>query len=232
MVEKNFIPCSTEIFFGFDFENSMPQGDFGAILSRAGVGKTSSIVQLALCAMLNNEKVLHVSLDDPVDKISLWYKEIFNLIAGTNNINDADILLETMLPCRFIMTFKVDSFSVPKLAERLTDLVEHNIFSPQLIIIDGFNFDDSARETLLELKNFVKTRPSKICFTVRTHRHEDPGPGIIPEPISGIADLFDVIVQLRPEGKKIDVVALKKASEDNNHSGLLMDPATMLLTAE
>ena len=48
-------------------------------------------------------------------------------------------------PYRFIMTFKVEGFSAPKLEERLTDLMEQNIFKPHTVIIDGFKFDDAGR---------------------------------------------------------------------------------------
>jgi len=53
------------------------EGGFGAVLARAGVGKTAFLVQLALNHLLRDINVLHISLDDPVNKVSLWYKEVF-----------------------------------------------------------------------------------------------------------------------------------------------------------
>ncbi len=63
---------------GFKTNEILPKGGCGAILARAGVGKTSFLVQLALNTMLRNENVLHISLEDHVSKISLWYQEVFN----------------------------------------------------------------------------------------------------------------------------------------------------------
>lgn len=229
MEKEQNILCSIRNFFNFDLNDLISKNNFGAILSRAGVGKTSFLVQIALYAMLNNMKVLHISLTDPVEKISLWYKEVFTLIAQQNNAKDADILFESLLNSRFIMTFKIDSFNVPMLTERLTDLLEHNIFSPDIIIIDGLNFDNAIQETLLELKNFIEKQPANVWFAVRTHRHKDPGPGIIPAPVSDVADFFNIIMQLRPENKKINVVTLKKDFGNNDYSKLQMDPVSMLL---
>jgi ATP/maltotriose-dependent transcriptional regulator MalT len=42
------------------------------VLAPAGVGKTAFLVQLALNAMLQEKNVLHISLDEPVTKVSLW----------------------------------------------------------------------------------------------------------------------------------------------------------------
>ena len=50
-------------------EDILPQGGFGAVLARAGVGKTALLVQLALNTMLRDKNVLHISLNDPVNKV-------------------------------------------------------------------------------------------------------------------------------------------------------------------
>ena len=47
------------------------------MLARAGVGKTAILVQLALNTLLKGKNVLHISLNDPVKKVGLWYKEVF-----------------------------------------------------------------------------------------------------------------------------------------------------------
>ena len=56
------------------------------------------------------------------------------------------------LPHRFIMTFRVESFTVPRLEERLNDLTVQGIFKPDMMIIDGFHVDESMRPALNELK--------------------------------------------------------------------------------
>ena len=48
---------------------NITNGRFGAVLSRAGVGKTSFLVQIALTQLLADQKILHVSLDESFIKI-------------------------------------------------------------------------------------------------------------------------------------------------------------------
>lgn len=212
----------------YDFEKIIPHGFFNAVFSRAGVGKTSFIVQVALNAMLKQKNVLHIAIGDPVNKISLWYKEIFYLLAERNKIKEKGFLFESLLKKRFIMTFNVDAFSVPRLTERLSDLSEQDIFTPEMIIIDGLDFNGSVRESIEEIKKFAEKIPLETWFTVRTHRHEDPGHGLLPIQLSNIENFFDVLIQLSPEGKKIHVFTLKGKKTDENYE-IVVDPSTMLI---
>ena len=207
----------------------LPEGGFSAVLARAGVGKTALLVQLALNTLLRGKNVLHISLDDPVKKISLWYKEVFHHLAKSYDVKETNRLWEDILPHRFIMTFKVEGFSVPKLEERLTDLKEQNIFSPQVVFIDGLHFNENVRTSLSELKNLAKNHSLHLWFTVITHRHEKSGPHGMPAPFSDVADLFDIVIQLQPEGKEIHVETLKGTPADSDGPALLLDPATMLV---
>ena len=98
-----------------------------AVLARAGVGKTAIMVN-SLETPLRGKNVLHISLSDPVNKVSLWYKEVFHNLADQYNAQQIDQLWESILHHRFIMTFKVEGFSVPKLEERLADLRNRTFF--------------------------------------------------------------------------------------------------------
>ena len=83
----------------------LPRGEFGAVLARAGVGKTAMMVQLSLETLLRGNHVLHVSIDDPVNKVSLWYDEVFHNWAEQYHLQQMNQLWESILPHRFIMTF-------------------------------------------------------------------------------------------------------------------------------
>lgn len=211
-------------------EATLPAGGFGAVLARAGVGKTALLVQVSLNSLLEGRNVLHISLDDPVNKVNLWYSEVFSHISKQYNIKQANELWETLLPHRFIMTFRVEGFSVPKLDERLTDLIEQNIFTPHMIIIDGLPFDDTVRTPLTELKELARRRGCHAWFTVRTHRDDTPSERGLPPQLKDTEDLFDVVLYLNPEGKLIHVNILKYLDKNSSHSGLILDPSTMLVT--
>ena len=177
----------------------LPEGGLGAVVARAGVGKTALLVQLALNSLLKGDNALHVSLGDPVRKVSLWYKEVFNNIGTQYQIEKIDDLWNELLPQRFIMTFNIDGFSVPRLDERLTELADQNIFHPQMILIDGLPFND-----------------------------EEPDSDGMPIQIGEFADLLDVVVKLEPKESNIKLNVLKGSGAISSQN-LSLDPATMLI---
>jgi len=201
------------------------EGEFGAVLSRAGVGKTALLVQLALNTMLRDRNVLHISLNDPVDKITLWYKELFHHLTRRDAVEPVVHLWESLLPHRFIMTFRIAGFSVPKLRERLADLAEQNIFHPDTVIIDGLRFNESIRECLVDLKTLAVEQSLRAWFSVHTHRNEED-----PHPLLGLEDLFEVALQLQPEGTDIRIQPLKgPANVVSGLSQLALDASSMLV---
>ena len=236
MRERNISMLKNELILknplrrmGYESDDILKGGEFGAVMARAGVGKTAFLVQLALNCMLREKNVLHISLNDPVKKVNLWYQEVFNRIATQYAIHQSAQLWDTVLPHRFIMTFRVEGFSVPKLEERLTDLIEQNIFKPHAMIIDGLPFDDAIQQGLLDLKNLASSQGMHVWFTVRTHRHEEPGPDGTPAQLIQVADLFEVAIQLVPVGKQIQIKAFKGPGSRGDQPDLMLDPATMLI---
>ena len=229
MLKNDLIHRNPLRLMGREAEEILSTGNFGAILARAGVGKTALLVQIALNTLLNGKNVLHISLNDPVDKVTLWYREVFGNLAKAYDVRQIEQLWESLLPHRLIMTFKVEGFSVPKLEERLTDLYKQDIFAPDMVIIDGLPFDESVPESLDKLKSFFSDHGIQAWFTVRTHRHEKSGLKGLPGTFVPVQDLFSVILQLEPTGQEINVRALKNESGSENKLQVKLDPATMLL---
>lgn len=226
MLKKDIIRRNPLRLMGYNDDDVLSPGAFGALMARAGVGKTSFLVQLALDKLLREKNVLHVTINEPVDKVCLCYEEVFRNMAAQAGIRHMDPYWDDILPKRFLMTFKVDGFSVPKLNERIQDLTEQGIFFPQLLLIDGLPFDETGRKTFQELQELAQRQSLAVWFTVRTHRHESPGADGMPVQMSSISDLFEVVIELRPDGKDIQAVALKGGPDAP--TPLVLDPATMM----
>jgi len=175
---------------------------------------------------------LHVSLHEAVSKVDVWYHELFHNIAEKYNAAEIQEYWDKIQPYRFIMTFRVEGFSVPKLEERLTDLMQQNIFKPHTVIIDGLKFDESGRGLLVNLKELAAKYSMNIWFTVHTHRHEPPKENGLPLSFLHVADLFDVLVQLAAKGEEVYIKALKGQATNAKKDSLLLDPATMLIKAQ
>lgn len=228
MLKKDLIIRNPLRLMGHDSDDILKSGEFGVVLARAGVGKTAFLVQLALNKMLRGKNVLHISLEDPVNKVSLWYLEVWRNIAREYQSSQTQQLWESLIPHRFIMTFRVEGFSVPKLEERLNDLTEQGIFSPQMLIVDGLPFgDDASRDTLAEFSRLAAEKGLHAWFTMLTHRHEIPGPDGLPQQLGLVDNHFNVAIQLMPIEQHIEVLPLKGGPP--NPPRLFLDPTTMLI---
>ncbi|MDD5167642.1 MAG: AAA family ATPase [Syntrophales bacterium] len=214
---------------GYENEDILSKGGLGAVLARAGVGKTALLVQVALNTMLRGKKVLHVSMNDPVGKVALWYDELFQHLAEQHQIERTKTLWEDILPNRFIMTFKVEGFSVPRLEERLNDLTEQGIFKPDIIIIDGFQFDDKSRDALIKMKIIAEKYAVREWFTVPIHRHEEEGREGMPVPLLRVEDLFEVVLLLATENGETRIRALKGSAVTGDSPVFVLDPSSMLI---
>lgn len=217
---------------GFPTEEQLNQGGFAAILARAGVGKTALLVQIGLNAMLKEKNVMHISAEDPVEKINLWYREVFQrLIQDSTEIQGGEKLWDELLHHRFIMTFETETFGLAKLQKRISELITQNIFCPAQIMIDGFSYEEtSTKDELLDLHAFAKAHQLVIWFTLRTHREEQPGETGLPASLEPIVPFFDFLIKLYPEKDRIYLKQVhKKGSEMPNQPGLFIDPSTMLI---
>ena len=226
MLNKKFTLLNPFRVMGYESEEIIPAGGLGAVSAQAGVGKTALLVQLAINSMLRGKKVLHISLNDPVNKVSLWYNELFNNIARQAGLEGLNETWEAILPNRLIMTFKVEGFNVPKLKERLYDLIVQNIFLPEIIIIDGLKFNNKeASETIESLKAMAEKHAMRLWFTVHTRPKEEPGD--VPPSLLPLLHLFDCVFTLQHERGEICIKPLSGRAVAVKP--LSLDPATMLI---
>jgi hypothetical protein len=229
MSGNNLILKNPLKFIKEDAGHRLKEGQFGAILARAGEGKTSFLMHLALDSLLSGKNVLHINLGQPIKKVCLWYEEVLHRISDQYELNNTNVMWEMILPHRFIMTFNIDDFSVKRLEERLNEVTEQGIFFPQIVLLDGLPFNKTTQASLSELKAIAKEHGFPMWFTVKTHREDNvEQPDDIPSPISHMSDLFEVIVQLKPVGREINVRLIKGQKADKVLS-LILDPTTQLI---
>ena len=218
--------------------NSEPQaaatGSFGAVIARPGIGKTAFLVQMALRAMLTDKKVLHVSVQDPVDKVNLWYIELFQKLTASFPADQQAGLWEELLTRRFIMTFEIESFGFEKLQHRVTELKTQNVFVPDMIIIDGLAIDAAIYPKLHRLKSFAGENAINFWFSVGRHDKEAFD-------ILDVADefgdefsaIFDQILGMVPEKTRILVKQYTTGQADAKERTVVgLDPSTMLVQEE
>ncbi|MFP4040866.1 MAG: AAA family ATPase [Desulfosudaceae bacterium] len=220
-------------------EKALSAGGIGAVVGRAGVGKTPLIVQLALHAMLQNHNALHINLSETVQKTDLWYREICSRLTdkykgpGKDKPADKTLFCDRFFNRRFIMTLKVSGFSVDAIRERVQDLKTQDVFAPDLLVIDGLSFDSPQRETVEQLRELSRSLSVRTWITVGAHREEKRDDLDRPARMAEIADLLDLAWELVPDSDngRIYIKSLSCGQDDAEPSRdrLFMEPSSMLL---
>jgi hypothetical protein len=231
MLKKKLILKDPLKFLGFDSEEDITASGAGAVVARAGVGKTAFLVQLAISALLKEKNVLHISIQDLVDKVNLWYVEMFQNITKSFEPEQTKKLWDELLTRRFIMTFEGESFEFGKLQKRISELKAQNIFTPHLIIFDGLSYDPSDFDELAKFKEFIKSNLINLWFCVRTNIPFESDPNELLKHLGkDFISLFDTLILMIPEKERIQVKKYISGSPViPQRPALFLDPASMLV---
>jgi len=116
------------------------RGNIGVVVARHGIGKTAFLVGIALDDLMRGRKVLHIALDQPVEKTRAFYQDIFIDLAHTQALDDVWKVRLDMERNRRIHGYTNATFNAEKLAETLQFMRQHGDFIPTAIIIDGMDF--------------------------------------------------------------------------------------------
>ena len=206
-------------------------GQMGVFLARAGAGKTACLTHLAIGYLLDREPVLHVCVDVVPDKVKLWYHELLKDVFSNRPECKVSDLQHAIEPLRFIMSFLNQTFSPEKLQTSIDNLKQQAKFVPSLIIVDGLDFDRSARPLFEKIGDLARSCSTPVWVSARSHRHmPDVNERGIPYPIDAMDDLFSSILVLLPENDSIKLKALKEKGNYNPAvSEFELDPSTFLL---
>ncbi len=209
--------------------DSITQVKFGAVLSRAGVGKTQFLVQIAMTRLLNNEKIIHISLNDPMEKINLRYIDSFNNLVESIGYVDplkAKRLWEDINQLKVGIAYNESSFDPKKIYDYLNSFKKADSQIPTILLIDGLNFESDLSSYLDQLQSISENFSIAIWFSIRTHREESLCSDGYPIQFENVKDRFDKALLLNPKDNKIEAKVLKNG--DDKDRKFLLNPATMM----
>lgn len=213
--------------------DNIAQSRFGAVLSRAGVGKTRFLVQIALTQLLDDRKIIHVSLDDSMGKINLRYNEGFtNLVDSIGYVDPqkAVRLWDDISLNKVGISYNDLTFDTDKLRDYLKSFKKAELPMPALMVIDGLNFDDDLTEILEKLQALNQEFAISIWFAMQTHREEAQSENGCPVQLETRKEMFDKALFLKPVDNRIQAVVLKDGNKTDQ--AFVLDPATMMLAEE
>ncbi len=207
-------------------------GRLALVMARAGVGKTAFLVGIGLDALLSGQRVLHVTLERPVDKVRGWYDDVLaEMLRREKKLEHFAAVQVQLERRRHIHTFVRGSFSVERLRQCLDVLVEAMEFSPEVIILDRVEFSELDRTQLEGLRAVAGELGAELWMACRTSRDLGPASGgHLPQPADRFEDLVDLAFRLDPHDARVRLHVLKDHEKmlDEDLS-VLLDPGTMLL---
>ncbi|MDC3953483.1 hypothetical protein [Polyangium jinanense] len=220
------------------FEKSMHgglgRGNVGVVLSRAGVGKTALLVQIALDDLLRDRRVLHISTEHAVDHVRAYYDELFHDIATYTKLAEPESVRLDLERHRLIFsllghanTTEGASSSMKKLVDTVAFAREIAHFSPDVIIVDGFDCAHATEAMIDTLSALARDHSAELWLSTTTKAGEATA-GSAPAPVDRFFDKLGVVVFLDPEK---DVVRLRLLKDHDNKEiadlSLRLEPHTM-----
>jgi hypothetical protein len=210
------------------------RGNLGALMARAGVGKTACLIHIAFDKLFRKEKLVHISLEDVPEKISSYYNVIFYDLIKALHITEEHEIKMLFERNRMILSYLNQSFEIKRLRKNLKNLHENIDFFPDTLIIDGLDFEHTDRSVIEGLKDLAKEYKMEIWLSALSHRHiteiNDRG---IPYPCSKVDDLLSIIIQLQPSQSDVSLRLLKDHDEEGvSHFSVRLNPNTFLAIDE
>ncbi len=213
-------------------DGGIGKGNIAVVLSRAGVGKTAFLVGIAVDALLQGRKVMHISTEESVEKLRAFYDEIFNLMCESLHLENRLQKHLELERNRQILVYNRKNFTLDKLTETATFLNEIAHFSPDVVIMDGTpRFEHSERWEIEGIKKLAASWEAEVWTSAQVHRdgqdHDDRG---VPVEVAKYDDLIDVITLLEPQHTHVHVRILKDHDKtDAPNLNMELDPKTLLL---
>lgn len=211
--------------FEQSLHGGLAAGELGAVVGRAGTGKSALLVHLALDRLLRDQKVLHISLSETAEHVRSFYDAIFGGVAKAARVkgkNRAEARLRVE-QSRQILCYLDRDFGYEDVVKAMSFAEEILHFVPDAVILDGF--DPKGEGVLEQLSKLAREKRFALWTSLVSHRHL---PGVIP-----FAESWSTMVKLEPVDTVVELTAQRVHGETLEEGmGLQLDPTTMLVTGE
>jgi hypothetical protein len=223
MIEHAILDRSPMLVFYKSLHGGLAPGEMGAVVGRAGVGKSTLLVHIALDRLLRGKKVLHVSLSNDAHHVRSFYDEIFSMLVRASRAQHREHLALLVERGRLIHAYRGGDFRADALAKALDMDNEVMAFKPDVVILDAM----PDAEALAEFAALAGERGFGLWVAGQTHRDEG---GVFHR-----SSEFSTVVRLDANDLGVRMHAVKVHGEQpspDDEMGLELDPVTMLVVGE
>jgi hypothetical protein len=208
------------------------KGHLGIVLARTGVGKSGFLTCLALDDLLRDRKVLHVACAATVDHVREYYDEMFADLAKTSNLEETVIAKDKIEHNRFIRSLNGRGLQLPQFEASLQMLARDVGFRPDVVLIDGFPFDEATIDEVRALRDCVREHGAELWMTQRLKAEEEQADWQqLPAGTARLAEVVAVCLLLQPVADSIRIRILKDHDNPVADLSLDLDPKTYLVRA-
>ena len=231
MILSELIQRSPIRIFEKSIHGGLKSGEIGIIASRAGIGKTSVLVQLALDKLLQGKKVIHVSFTQHAHHVIAWYEDIFSEFVGRKNLENAAEVKNETVKNRVLMNFNQDGMSKNQIIKSLRAMITEGGFNAEAVIIDGFDFSRSGAGSLADAKTFARELGLSVWYSCTVNGESlQCDRRNIPLVVQDFIELIDVVITLEPGHDHIALsVSKDRDSFDAKTMAMRLDPKTLLI---
>jgi hypothetical protein len=210
---------------------ALGRGNLGALVARAGVGKTACLIHIAFDKLFRKERLIHVSLEDIPEKVTSYYNVIFYDLVKALGLKGEEELKMLIDRNRMILAYLNKSFGVSRLKQSLQNLAEKIDFVPDALIVDGLDFASAETETFKGLKDLARESQVEIWFSALSSPDITEGNAEgIPHPCARVEEFLSLIVQLQPAPPAVLLRLLKDHdSPVGPEASVALDPNTFLV---
>src|SRR3989339_55026 len=186
-------------------QGGLGKGNLGVFAARRGMGKTACLVHFALDALLQGRKVLHLSFAENAEHILSWYESLFNEMKKAYTLESASDIHDEIEAHRLILNFTDRHLSYPSLKAKVQTFIKSLSFAPQVIIVDGYDFENAGKELMNHFKQLAVEMDSEIWVSFPLHGKAITSrkPGKLPSPLDTFNGLFSVVILLDSEKERV-----------------------------
>jgi hypothetical protein len=192
-------------------------------------------VQLALDKLLQDKKVIHVSftshnsLGQLTHYVPVWYNDIFDEFINKKNLENAVEIKNDLVKNRVLMNFTQDGITKDQILKSLKAMIIEGGFKADSIIIDGFDFSRTDKESIAGVKTFAtEVGVSVWCScSVNDEQYDKEN---IPVVLKDFTGSIDIVIVLQPKHDHVELsISKDRDSHVSRAMAMKLDPKTLLI---
>jgi hypothetical protein len=189
------------------FPRQMQAGQAGVVIARAGVGKTSFLVRLALEALQDRGQMVHIALGQTLERVHHHYSQLYADSSPEPDRGIRDEHFAELARGRAVQILSERSFDDTRLKSILDTFRLHLDIKPALVVVDGADWHPDRTDPgwLNSLKQVAREAGARLWLSL-----------LSPSEPSRVADEIDLAVWLEQDSGGVKLRLLKTWDQPPN----------------